>query len=78
MKPISMAAHRIYQRWRRIGWSTSFQEYRVYDIPEGILRRDGTNLISVRVKDIGGNAGIYEGPLGIVPKSQSSRLLNPF
>ncbi|MFT5642216.1 MAG: beta-galactosidase/beta-glucuronidase, partial [Cyclobacteriaceae bacterium] len=45
------------------GHSNSFERYRIYVIPNSVLRRDGKNVISVRVRDIGGNAGIYAGPL---------------
>lgn len=59
---------------RPYGWSGSYQKLRVYEIPENLLKKEG-NLISIRVLDIGGDAGIYAGPLAIVPKSKLDDLL---
>ena len=59
-----------------LGWSNSWQEYRIYPIPENTLKRTGENIITVRVRDIGGNAGIYAGPLAIVPKKDYRQLLS--
>ena len=42
---------------------------RVYPIPSGLLRKDGVNVISVRVYDQGQRGGIYEGPIGIMTES---------
>lgn len=39
---------------------------RVYKIPSGLLKKNGMNTIAVKVLDLGGLAGIYEGPIGIV------------
>lgn len=58
-----------------LGWSNSWQEYRIYPIPEEALNRKGKNIITVRVRDIGGNAGIYKGPLAIVPRRDYRQLL---
>ena len=58
------------------GLSDSWHQYRVYPIPNKLLNRKGKNVLSVRVSDMGGNAGIYEGPLGIVPFSSYRQLLN--
>lgn len=52
---------------RRMGRSRSFQELRVYDIPDGLLK-NGRNVLSIRVEDIGDNGGIYKGPVVIVPE----------
>ena len=57
---------------RRLGWSRSFSELRVYDIPKGLLK-EGRNVISVRVEDIGDNGGIYEGPVVIIPSKLVTR-----
>lgn len=50
---------------RRYGSSNSWQEYRIYVLLDRYLNRDGPNVLSVQVEDMGGNAGIYEGPIGI-------------
>lgn len=52
---------------RPLGSSWSWQQYRDYPIPPEFINWKGTNVISVEVTDIGGNAGIYEGPVGIFP-----------
>lgn len=61
---------------KSFGQSDSWRTYRTYKIPKDLLKRNGTNIIAVRVKDIGGNAGIYKGPLGIVPFSDYKELIN--
>lgn len=58
---------------KRLGLSRSFQELRIYEIPNGLLKR-GENTIAVRVEDIGDNGGIYEGPVMIVPSRYASRV----
>ncbi len=50
---------------RRFGSSTSYSQRRAYAIPPEVLNRYGENIITVEVENIGGNAGIYEGPVGI-------------
>ena len=47
------------------GTSRSYSVRRIYDLPDRYLNRLGENTIVVEVADIGGNAGIYEGPIGI-------------
>lgn len=59
---------------RRLGSSRSFSETRVYAIPNNLLK-PGSNIVAVRVRDIGDNGGIYEGPVMILPSSQVSRVL---
>jgi len=59
------------------GNSNSFERYRIYVIPSSVLKREGKNVISVRVRDIGGNAGIYAGPLTIGSIRNFRRLINP-
>lgn len=60
---------------RRIGRSRSFAELRVYDIPDGLLKKNGKNTIAVRVEDIGQNGGIYEGPVLILPQKHVSKIV---
>ncbi|REE05779.1 beta galactosidase jelly roll domain-containing protein [Marinoscillum furvescens] len=59
---------------RPFGWSQSYSKKRLYIIPNGILNKNGENVLAVRVSDIGGNAGIYKGPLAIVPYRQRHKL----
>jgi hypothetical protein len=49
---------------REYGSSDSYQVLRKYKIPAGLLKERG-NTIAVKVIDLGNNAGIYEGPVGI-------------
>ncbi|WP_420387378.1 beta galactosidase jelly roll domain-containing protein [Roseivirga sp.] len=57
---------------RRLGSSRSYSELRFYNIPDGVLK-EGKNVISVRVEDIGDNGGIYEGPVIIMPTDAATR-----
>ncbi|MEM6764367.1 MAG: beta galactosidase jelly roll domain-containing protein [Bacteroidota bacterium] len=50
---------------RPYGRSQSYNQMRVYLIPEEFLRKGEPNVISVKVKDIGNIGGIYEGPIGL-------------
>lgn len=47
------------------GESNSWQELRIYKIPKEKINQTGVNVIAVQVEDIGIDAGIYEGPIGI-------------
>ena len=42
--------------------------FRGYAIPNELLKNEGYNSISVIVYDIGGDGGIYAGPVGIATK----------
>ena len=55
---------------RRYGSSNSYSVMRVYGLPEEYLNRYGDNVITVEVEDMGGNAGMYEGPIGITTKDE--------
>lgn len=57
------------------GASRSFREMRVYRIPAAFLKNRSANVIAVRVADMGGEAGIYEGPIGIVESSKVDEFL---
>ena len=63
---------------RRYGDSWSFKELRVYPIPDDLIRKDGLNTISVRVQDLGGHAGIYEGPLVIIDSQDVTAYLRSY
>lgn len=58
----------------RIGKSESWRQLRTYPVPEGLLK-EGKNVLAVQVKDLGIDAGIYRGPIGLVEKSELQRLL---
>ena len=60
---------------RRFGASRSFLKVRAYDIPQDLIKVGQTNTIAIRVLDIGNIGGIYEGPVGILPKSQVRKYL---
>lgn len=62
---------------RGLGFSQSFSETRVYSIPDGLLK-EGKNVISIRVEDIGDNGGIYDGPVFILPDVQATRYARRF
>jgi hypothetical protein len=55
---------------RSYGNSNSYTADRIYDIPAGALKRNGTNTIEVLVEDMGNWGGIYEGEVGIALKSR--------
>jgi len=55
------------------GWSRSFEKKRVYKIPNGLLKKNGTNVIEVLVEDMGNVGGIYEGPVGITTRTAYER-----
>ena len=50
--------------WNNSGWEWTMS--RTYKIREGLLNRNGSNTIAVRVYDGQGLGGIYEGPIGIM------------
>ncbi len=57
------------------GESESYNQLRVYKIPKELLKPTGRNVVAVSVEDIGIDAGIYDGPVGLAEKigSKSSR-----
>jgi sialate O-acetylesterase len=57
----------------RFGESKSYQEYRIYKMPSDLINQNGRNVISVEVEDIGRDAGIYEGPVGIVTEEDLAK-----
>lgn len=48
---------------RPFGDSHSYDQIRIYPLPQKFLNRNGQNTIAVKVIDLGLNAGIYEGPI---------------
>lgn len=63
---------------RPFGNSQSYQQYRVYGLYESSLNRFGLNTVTVEVKDIGGNAGIYEGPIAITTTEYYTLLIDEY
>ncbi len=61
---------------RPYGSSDSYNVERIYDIPAGLLKRNGTNTIEVLVDDMGNWGGIYEGGVGIALKAHYRRKWN--
>jgi hypothetical protein len=47
-------------------WDKYYIELRGYEIPKGLLKPGGKNLVAVRVFDQHGEGGIYNGPIGIL------------
>ncbi|MBN1180861.1 MAG: hypothetical protein JXB49_01145 [Bacteroidales bacterium] len=43
-------------------------QYRIYEIPNNIIKAGVKNTISIRIFDIVGMGGIYQGPVGIISK----------
>jgi len=56
------------------GWQ--YNARRIYKIKDGLLNRNGKNVIAVRVFDGQGLGGIYEGPIGIMTAENSRRYKN--
>lgn len=54
---------------RPFGMSNSYQETRVYGIPQELIKRNALNTIEVLVEDMGNIGGIYEGTVGITTRS---------
>ena len=59
---------------RGSGWE--YNARRIYKIPEGLLRKNATNIIAVRVYDGQELGGIYEGPIGIMTAENSRKYRN--
>ncbi|MEO1256985.1 MAG: beta galactosidase jelly roll domain-containing protein, partial [Bacteroidota bacterium] len=58
------------------GESDSWSQFRIYKVSREILNQTGTNVIAVEVEDIGIDAGIYEGPIGLAENISSKELKN--
>ncbi len=53
---------------RPFGQSYSWEKIRVYPIPKKCLEGETNHEIKIKVTDIGVGAGIYAGPIAIVPR----------
>ena len=60
--------------YRASGWE--YNARRIYKIKEGLLRRNGTNSLAVKVYDGQGLGGIYEGPIGIMSAGNYQKYKN--
>ena len=55
-----------YTRW---GNRDFYGDFRNYFIPPGVFKADEENTLEIRVFDVGGFGGIYEGPVGVMTQS---------
>jgi sialate O-acetylesterase len=55
---------------RRWGSDDEWRKYRTYSLPDGLLKPGKYNVIAVRVYDMGGEGGIYEGPITLLPRNE--------
>jgi len=60
---------------KKFSHSDSYSKYRIYYLPEAVLKKDAPNIIEVQVEDIGLDGGIYEGPIGITSKDRLYQLI---
>lgn len=47
-------------------YSTAYNARRIYRIPEGLLKKEGKNVIAVRIYDDGGEGGIVHGEVSLM------------
>jgi hypothetical protein len=59
----------------KYGISKSYDEIRLYKMPNKLLKEDGENVIAIKVTDIGVDGGVYNGPIGIVKEEDITRVL---
>jgi len=59
--------------YRSFGRSGSYQQLRTYYLPKGLLIPGEENTIAVRVEDMGGEGGIYEGPVGLARRENYTK-----
>lgn len=52
---------------------TSWQEFRGYKIPDGVIKPGENNVVAIRVFDGGLGGGIYEGPVGIITQERYTK-----
>ncbi len=53
--------------YKRRGYE--YNARRIYKIPKNVLKKEGVNVIAIRVYDAQWRGGIYEGPIGIMTES---------
>ncbi len=54
-----------YKRGGNWSGNSNYNTFRAYQIPKGVLKSSGTNVLEVMVIDHMGPGGIYRGPIGI-------------
>ena len=59
---------------RSFGWSQSYRKIRVYRLEASVLQYESENTLAIRVEDMGGEGGIYEGSVGIIRLSSLEQL----
>lgn len=59
---------------RGTGWEYNMR--RIYKIHDGLLKKNGSNIIAVKVYDGQGLGGIYEGPIGIMSAENAKKYKN--
>lgn len=55
-------------------YQTAYKAYRVYPVPRSLLRRNGENVIAVRIYDALISGGILSGPIGLYAKREAMPL----
>lgn len=58
---------------RNVRETDAWQRLRTYMIPPGLIHPNADNVIAVRVFDGYNDGGIYEGPIGIVTRSDFAK-----
>ena len=56
----------VYINGQIIGSGEGWESWRKYQIPIGLVEFGSDNIIAIRVKDTGGNGGIWEGPVKLI------------
>ncbi|MFA8433705.1 MAG: beta galactosidase jelly roll domain-containing protein [Marinifilaceae bacterium] len=60
---------------RRFERGVNHMTFRIYDIPDDLLKKEGSNIVEVMVKDFTGPGGIYRGPIGITSREKAVQML---
>jgi hypothetical protein len=60
------------------GESHSYEQMRIYPLPTQCINTYGVNTLAIRVKDIGGEAGVYQGPIIICTEEDIQKVLRAF
>jgi sialate O-acetylesterase len=58
------------RKWDDVSVGGEWTAFRGYYIPDGLLKKNQSNVIAVRVLDTGGAGGIYEGPVGLISQTK--------
>lgn len=63
---------------RKWGSNDEYNKYRVYSVPDGLLKPGQKNVIAVRVYDQQLTGGIYEGPITLLPRKEYKQFWKEF